>query len=102
MDKKKVFVCIFAGVIAAGALVLGAGFIVRSLVTGNAVVTVVTLFAIIAGAIMLGLGLFSMLICLLLMTFNIGKKIKEVEEKTTKEIAQKSDEKSEENIIAEE
>ncbi|MGN0824345.1 MAG: hypothetical protein ACI4MB_04675 [Candidatus Coproplasma sp.] len=95
MDKKKVFVCIFAGVMAAGALVLGAGFIVRALVTGNAVVTVVTLFAIIAGAIMLGLGLISMLICLLIMTFSIGKKIKEVEENTTEELSEdKTDEKS--------
>lgn len=99
MNKKKIFVCIFAGVIAAGALVLGAGFIVRALVTGNAVVTVVTLFAIIAGAIMLGLGLISMLICLLIMTFSIGKKSKEVEDKTTKELAE---DKTDESLVAEE
>ncbi len=99
MNKKKIFVCIFAGVIAAGALVLGAGFIVRALVTGNAVVTVVTLFAIIAGAIMLGLGLISMLICLLIMTFSIGKKSKEVEDETTKELAE---DKTDESLVAEE
>ena len=99
MNKKKIFVCIFAGVMAAGALVLGAGFIVRALVTGNAVVTVVTLFAIIAGAIMLGLGLISMLICLLIMTFSIGKKSKEVEDETTKELAE---DKTDESLVAEE
>lgn len=99
MNKKKIFVCIFAGVIAAGALVLGAGFIVRALVTGNAVVTVVTLFAIIAGTIMLGLGLISMLICLLIMTFSIGKKSKEVEDETTKELAE---DKTDESLVAEE
>lgn len=99
MNKKKIFVCIFAGVIAAGALVLGAGFIVRALVTGNAVVTVVTLFAIIAGAIMLGLGLISMLICLLIMTFSIGKKSKDVEDETTKELAE---DKTDESLVAEE
>ena len=99
MNQKKIFVYIFAGVIAAGALVLGAGFIVRALVTGNAVVTVVTLFAIIAGAIMLGLGLISMLICLLFMTFSIGKKSKEVEDETTKELAE---DKTDESLVAEE
>lgn len=80
MNKKKTFICIFAGVIAAGALVLGASFIVRALITDNAVVTVVTLFGIIAGAIMAGLGLISMLICLLLLPLGKGKRKAEQDE----------------------
>lgn len=77
MDKKIAFVWIFVGVIAAGALVLGIGFIVHAFVTGNAVVTIITLFAVIAGAIMMGLGLIAMLICLLLITFGVGRKLKD-------------------------
>ncbi|MGN0812711.1 MAG: hypothetical protein ACI4MQ_04280 [Candidatus Coproplasma sp.] len=82
MNKKIAFVWIFAGVVAAGLLVLAAAFIVRALITGNAVVTVVTLFAIIAGAIMAGLGLIALLICLLLLLFSKGGDNKDVQNKS--------------------
>ncbi|MGN1061417.1 MAG: hypothetical protein ACI4QN_06770 [Candidatus Coproplasma sp.] len=74
MNKHKTFLFIFLGVIVAGLLCLGAALIVRATVTGNAVVTIVTLFALIAGGIMAGIGLISLLICLLLMVFSKGDK----------------------------
>lgn len=84
MNKKKTFAFVFAGVVAAGLLTLAIAFIVRAAVTGNPVVTVVSLFAIFAGALMAGLGLIALLICLLLLTFSKGSKPKnepnEVEE----------------------
>lgn len=76
MNKKKTFAYIFAGVMAAGILTVGIAFLVRTLVTGNPVVTIVTLFAIFAGALMAGLGLIALLICLLLLTFSKGSKTK--------------------------
>lgn len=69
MEKRKAFVWIFVGVIAAGVLVLGVGLILNKLIVNNPVITVVTLFAMFAGGIMAGLGLIALLISLLLLTF---------------------------------
>lgn len=70
--NKKPFLFIFAGVVAAGLLCLIVGLIVFYAVTGNAVATIVSLFAIIAGSIMGGIGLISLLIVILLTV--IGRK----------------------------
>lgn len=60
--NKKTFLFIFAGAAAAGLVCLIAGLIVFYTVKDNAVATVVSLFAIIAGAIMAIIGVITLLI----------------------------------------
>lgn len=72
--NKKSFLFIFLGVVVAGLICLGVGLAVYFLVSGNAVVTVVSLFASIAGGIMAGAGLIALLMCLAIMTFGRGNK----------------------------
>ena len=76
MERKKVFAFVFGGVITAGVLVLGVALLLRFLITDNAIVTVITFFAIFAGAFMAGVGLISLLITLLALTFSKGNKNK--------------------------
>lgn len=83
--NRKPFLYIFAGVIAAGVLFLGVGLAVHFGVSGNAVATVVSLFAMIAGGIMAAIGLISLLVCLLFVIF--GKK-KSHEEEEQCEVAE--------------
>lgn len=74
--NKKPFLFIFLGVVAAGLICLGAGLAVYFSVSGNAVVSVVSLFASIAGGIMSGAGLIALLICLLVIILGKGNKDK--------------------------
>lgn len=63
--NKKTFLFIFAGAVAAGLVCLIAGLIVFYTVKDNAVATIVSLFAIIAGAIMTIIGVITLVIIVL-------------------------------------
>lgn len=80
--NRKPFLYIFVGVIVAGLLFLGIGLAVHFGVSGNAVATIVSLFAMIAGGIMAAIGVISLLVCLLFVVF--GKKSSPADEKTAK------------------
>ncbi len=60
--NKKTFLFIFAGAVAAGLVCLIAGLIVFYTVKDNAVAAIVSLFAIIAGALMTIIGVITLLI----------------------------------------
>lgn len=64
--NRKTFLYIFSGVVTAGLICLVAGLIVFYTVKENAVATIVSLFAIIAGAIMAGIGLVVVAVILIL------------------------------------
>lgn len=88
--NSKTFLYIFAGVIAAGVICLGVGLAVHFSVSGNPVVTIVSLFASIAGGIMTGIGLISLLICLLFMVFGKGNKNRVAEAEASEEAAEEA------------
>lgn len=83
--KKNPFPYIFAGVVTAGLICLIIGVIVYFTVKGNAVVTVVSLFAIIAGAILSVIGLISLLISILTVILKKNKN-QNIEKTNTKNI----------------
>ncbi len=85
--NKKTFLYIFAGVVAAGILCLVIGLIVHYAVSANAIVTIVSLFAMIAGGIMAGIGLIALLICLLLIVFAKGNKQQQTVEEVSTDTA---------------
>lgn len=93
--NRKPFLYIFVGVIVAGLLFLGIGLAVHFGVSGNAVATIVSLFAMIAGGIMAAIGVISLLVCLLFVVF--GKKSSPADDEKTAKTELTSAEEEEKN-----